>query len=77
MTTPLAPDDSLPDRAAFVAFLQSLRADYAADGTAWENSTLESFLAALEAWVSDAPGWYANQGLELPASGDWTFMARL
>ncbi|MFG2637557.1 hypothetical protein ACGFX8_27565 [Streptomyces sp. NPDC048362] len=35
-----------------------------------------SFLEALEAWVGDAPGWYANQGQELPPEGDWTFMAR-
>lgn len=35
-----------------------------------------SFLEALEAWVSDAPGWYANHGQELPANGDWTFFAR-
>ncbi|GAA2334569.1 hypothetical protein OKJ48_38785 [Streptomyces kunmingensis] len=76
MTTPLTPDDALHDRDALVAFLQSLRADHAANGTAWENPTLESFLAALEAWVSDAPGWYANHGQELPAGGDWTFMAR-
>lgn len=41
-----------------------------------EYRTLDSFLEALEAWVGDAPGWYANHGQELPADGDWTFMAR-
>ncbi|WP_443065123.1 DUF7660 family protein [Streptomyces sp. NBC_00576] len=45
-------------------------------GDQWENRTLDSFLEALEAWVGDAPGWYANHGQELPADGDWTFMAR-
>ncbi|WP_456156625.1 DUF7660 family protein [Streptomyces nigra] len=34
------------------------------------------FLEALEAWVSDAPGWYGNHGQDLPPQGDWTFFAR-
>ncbi|WP_438306646.1 DUF7660 family protein (plasmid) [Streptomyces sp. HUAS TT11] len=37
----------------------------------WENRTLDSFLEALEVWVADTPGWYANHGQELPPEGDW------
>ncbi|MFC9499260.1 hypothetical protein [Streptomyces sp. NPDC056982] len=76
MTTPLPPDGYLADREALGAFLKSLKTDYAVNGTTWDNSTLESFLEALEAWVSVVPGWYASHGHELPADGDWTFMAR-
>ncbi|MFA3843644.1 hypothetical protein [Streptomyces aureus] len=49
MTTPLPPDGYLADREALGAFLKSLKADYAVNGTTWDNSTLESFLEALEA----------------------------
>ncbi|MFJ4659042.1 hypothetical protein ACIP5Y_47870 [Nocardia sp. NPDC088792] len=38
--------------------------------------TLEEFLEALAAWVSDSEGWYQNFGKELPSHGDWTFFAR-
>jgi hypothetical protein len=46
------------------------------NGAAWENGTLDAFLEALEAWVSEAPGWYGNHGQDLPPQGDWTFFAR-
>ncbi|WP_455432917.1 DUF7660 family protein [Streptomyces rochei] len=32
--------------------------------------------ALLAAWVHDSPGFYRNFGKELPADGDWTFIAR-
>ncbi|MFG2448311.1 hypothetical protein ACGFSG_02945 [Streptomyces sp. NPDC048512] len=76
MTSPLAATDHLGDREAFSAFLTRLRTDRTENGAAWENGTLDAFLGALEAWVSDAPGWYANHGQDLPPQGDWTFFAR-
>ncbi|WP_455357375.1 DUF7660 family protein [Streptomyces sp. SYSU K217416] len=30
----------------------------------------------MAAWISDAPGWYAHRGQEMPPEGDWTFFAR-
>jgi hypothetical protein len=76
MTDPVTPHDHIPDREALSAFLGRLRVDFKENGAEWENRTLDGFLEALEAWVSDAPGWYANHGQELPAKGDWTFIAR-
>ncbi|MCX5283323.1 hypothetical protein [Streptomyces sp. NBC_00198] len=76
MTSPLAPDDRITDREALCAFLARLRADYDESDTEGENRTLGAFLEALEAWISDAPGWYANHGQDLPPQGDWTFFAR-
>lgn len=76
MTRPLTAADHLGDREAFSAFLARLRADHAENGAEWENGTLDAFLEALEAWVSDAPGWYASHGQDLPPQGDWTFFAR-
>jgi hypothetical protein len=76
MTRPLAAADHLGDREAFSAFLARLRTDHAENGAEWENVTLDAFLEALEAWVSNAPGWYDNHGQDLPPQGDWTFFAR-
>jgi hypothetical protein len=76
MTAPLTVDDQVPDREAFAAFVARLRDEYAQSGAGWENRTLDGFLAALGAWISDAPGWYANHQQELPERGDWTFFAR-
>ncbi|MBO1333975.1 hypothetical protein J3486_22335 [Streptomyces sp. VRA16 Mangrove soil] len=72
----MEPNERLADREALSGFLRLLRQDYEASGDQWENRTLDSFLEALEAWVADAPGWYANHGQELPREGDWAFMAR-
>ncbi|WNO66134.1 hypothetical protein RPQ02_21200 [Streptomyces sp. AM2-3-1] len=74
--TELTPGDHLTDRAALSRFLGQLRSDFEEHGAGWENQTLGGFLEALEAWVAGAPGWYANHGQELPADGDWTFIAR-
>ncbi|MGW3242779.1 DUF7660 family protein [Streptomyces sp. NPDC001070] len=30
----------------------------------------------MAAWVEGSPGWYRNFRQELPAQGDWTFLAR-
>ncbi|MFC8823771.1 hypothetical protein ACFT9I_00220 [Streptomyces sp. NPDC057137] len=72
----LTPDDEIRSRAEFVVFVQKLRQDFERQGDAWENNTLGDFLEALAAWVDDSPGWYQNFGEELPAGGDWTFIAR-
>ncbi|MFD3307158.1 hypothetical protein [Streptomyces sp. NPDC058694] len=76
MTAPLSPDDHFADREAFSVFLARFRADHVENGADWENRTLDSFLEALEAWVSDSPGWYSNHGQDLPPTGDWDFFAR-
>ncbi|MFF4576478.1 hypothetical protein [Streptomyces sp. NPDC001410] len=76
MPNHLTPHDHIADREALCAFLARLRAEYDESGDHWENQTLASFLEALEAWLSSAPGWYANHKQTLPAEGDWTLFAR-
>jgi hypothetical protein len=73
---PLAPDDEIHSREDLVAFIRDLHRDYLQRGEDWENSTLDRFLEALASWTEDAGGWYQNFGKELPANGDWTFIAR-
>ncbi|MGW7202938.1 DUF7660 family protein [Streptomyces sp. NPDC054837] len=72
----LAPDDEIHSREDLVAFIRDLHQDYLRRGQDWENSTLDRFLEALASWTEDSGGWYRNFGKELPANGDWTFIAR-
>ncbi|MFC8078465.1 hypothetical protein ACFUN8_23345 [Streptomyces sp. NPDC057307] len=72
----LTPDDEIHSREELAVLVRKLRQDFERHGDAWENNTLGDFLEALAAWVDDSPGWYRNAGEELPAGGDWTFMAR-
>lgn len=72
----LTPDDEIRSREELAAFVRKLHQDFLQQGDAWENNTLATFLEALAAWVHDSPGFYQNFGKELPAGGDWTFIAR-
>ncbi len=72
----LTPDDEVRSREELAAFVRQLHQDFLQQGDAWENNTLAAFLEALAAWVHDSPGFYRNFGKELPADGDWTFIAR-
>ncbi|WP_442814429.1 DUF7660 family protein [Streptomyces sp. NBC_01808] len=53
----IKPPGEIPDRQAFVPFIEELRADYEANGHEWENPALERFLEALGAWGEGAHGW--------------------
>ncbi|MFJ9473062.1 DUF7660 family protein [Streptomyces caniferus] len=72
----LTSDDELRSREELAAFVRKLHQDFLQHGDAWDNNTLATFLEALAAWVHDSPGFYQNSGKELPAGGDWTFIAR-
>ncbi|MFG2783718.1 hypothetical protein ACGFY7_38540 [Streptomyces prunicolor] len=71
----LTPDDEIRSREELAAFVRKLHQDFLQRGDTWENNTLATFLEALAAWVHDSPGLYQNLGKELPAGGDWTFLA--
>ncbi|MFJ9777824.1 hypothetical protein ACIRVF_42400 [Kitasatospora sp. NPDC101157] len=73
---PLTSDDEIRSREELVAFIRDLHQDYLRQGQDWENSTLDRFLEALAAWTESSDGWYRNFGKDLPANGDWTFIAR-
>ncbi|MGW0557114.1 DUF7660 family protein [Streptomyces sp. NPDC002926] len=65
--------DGADSREALAAHIRNLRADLIEHGDDWENSTLESYLEALAAWINDSPGWYKNSDQEMPPNGNWTF----
>lgn len=73
---PSHPANEVRTREDLAAFVAALRDDFIRSGTEWENQTLDRFLDALSTWIAAAPGWYSNFGQEIPAEGDWVFLAR-
>jgi hypothetical protein len=41
----------------------------------WENSNLESYLEAMQAWIDDMDGYYKNRGTNVPVSNPWQLIA--
>ncbi|MFI6897664.1 hypothetical protein ACIBM4_26480 [Streptomyces sp. NPDC050256] len=62
-------------REELAAFLRSAADDLARNPGAWENASLESFLGAWAAWLDDMPGWYGNQGKDVPDRPDYQLIA--
>jgi len=63
--------DQVNSRESFITFAEKLRQDLIANPADWENDRLESFLEAIEAWTSDAVGYYRNRGESLPTEPSW------
>lgn len=68
---------SINDKAALVAFVESLANDCRLNGEKWENDSLERFLAALARWLSDSDGYYANIGEPAPKQPSWKNIAEM
>lgn len=49
--------ESITSRATLAGFINHLRHDLNSDPTRWENTTQESFLEALAAFLEDVPGF--------------------
>jgi hypothetical protein len=52
-------------------FVKELGKEYKAAPNSWENDSLQSFLAALAAWIEDMDGYYMNQNQPVPATPEW------
>lgn len=63
-------------RESLAAMIYDLCEDFQRRGEEWENRTVEDYLGALAAWITDSPGSYRHLGEEMPPNGDWTFFAR-
>jgi hypothetical protein len=56
--------------------IAQMRDDLAGTGAhEWENPSLERFLEALQGFLSDIDGYYANRGQQPPAQPDWGLFA--
>jgi len=65
----------LPDTpktfAEFAVFLRTLVRSISEERERWENKSLDSYLAAMAAWVDDMAGYYESQGERVPDQPDW------
>ncbi|MEV0782826.1 hypothetical protein AB0I52_07550 [Streptomyces sp. NPDC050423] len=69
--------ENVQRRDDLVTFLRSAADDLSKNPERWENSSLESFLAAWAAWLDDMPGWYENRGIPVPEQPDWQLIAHM
>lgn len=58
-------------------FLAGLADSLLAEPAAWENDTLERFLRAWSAWITDMEGYFTNRGEETPATPSWELIAQM
>ncbi len=59
----------------FLAFISALRTDLDQNRDHWENATLETFLAAMEAWIVDMDSYYTNSGQSSVGPPTWKTFA--
>jgi hypothetical protein len=64
-------------REDLAAFVSALRQDLESDEPDWENPTLERYLEALAAWITDSPGYFKNRGEPVPSEPTWEHVARM
>lgn len=66
-------EPQIESRAELVSAIAKLRGE---DQTQWENTSVDSFLEALSAWIEDSDGFYANNGIQLnPDVASWQVFA--
>lgn len=63
--------DRIQSRQDLILFIEALREDLVQNATNWENSTLERFLGALAAWMTDMAGYFRNRGEQVPSQPSW------
>ena len=77
MTTADRRVEAIETRTDLVIFIAALRRGLDIEQDSWENSTLESYLEALQAVLQDWPGRCRNRGEAVPAQPTWRLIAEL
>jgi hypothetical protein len=54
-------------RENFIAFVETLRADFLSDPGKWTNKTIDDYLEAIARYAQDIQGYYDNTGQEVNA----------
>lgn len=62
-------------REDFISFIQHLRANLQTHRDEWENVTLDQYLEAMEAWVSDMDGYDSITHQPNPKQPSWKTIA--
>jgi hypothetical protein len=68
---------NIQSRRDLVVFLHELLKNLREKPEDWENSTLESYLEAMGAWLEDCDGYYANQELPIPQQPSWQTLGEI
>ena len=58
-------------------FVNNLANDRKNDAKSWENCSLESYLAAIAAWIEDMDGYYLNRNERPPIAPEWKTFAQI
>ncbi|WP_282697157.1 hypothetical protein [Streptomyces sp. CC208A] len=69
--------EGIETREELAEFLRLATEDLKSNPQAWENDSLESFLSAWSAWVTDCPGWFSARGEMTPDIPDWKLIGRM
>lgn len=68
---------NIETREDLIAFLSVLRQDLSRNGDQWENVTLEAYLEALQAVLTDWRGRFVNRGEPVPDSPSWRIVGEV
>ena len=68
---------TIATREDLIAFVALLRRDFAAAENRWENDTLDSYLEALQAVLTDWNGRFINRGEPVPEVPSWRLVAEI
>jgi hypothetical protein len=69
--------EKIQTRDDFVTFMHHLVQDLRTYPERWENTTLETYLAAIAAWVQDMDGYYRNRGEQAPQHPTWKHVGEI
>jgi hypothetical protein len=64
-------------RQDLLRFMALLRQDLRENRSAWENDTLETFLEALQAVLTDWDGRFLNRGESVPEGPTWRLLGEI
>lgn len=68
---------NIRNREDFVSFLGELQKDFQDNKGEWENTTVDSYLNAVSAWVADSDEYYINQNQQQPENMNWKAIAEM
>lgn len=68
---------AVASRSELAAFVGALAREAQVSGGGWENSSLESYLEALGAWVDDLEGFRLNRGEAVESTPSWRLIAEM
>ena len=73
----MAETSAVTSREELCSLIEGMIGELQSGSPHWENTDLQSFLAAMAAWIEDMDGYYANIGEEIDRLPIWRVVADL